>query len=446
MKKKKSTVGGIASALLALLLVFMLRPLFAPGRGGTGNYDSYGGPVLPMTALEGADGLEVGRNVNFDFSAYEEKRETILDRGSAVITDTYELRNPTAEPVTVKLVYGFEGQFIDPAEQFPAISLEGQPVQTELIASVDAQSALHRAQSWESYRKILTEEDHLAEAMAAAPASETAVTVVRLSDFQYTLPEGASAIPVGTEPVFVGAEFEIPQGTIVWTPGFDISREEDGLWQVYSRGELTLYFQGEVPEKIQPVANIGYNIRENTGLTVQDWQEERSSASLGECVADAARDYDFWAENDGYPNPGLLTRELLLEGALKLLAQPDYRFPSGQIRAIRDLFYDTVTDIRLLYHVFEVTIPAGESVTVEAVFTQEPSYDFTGAKKCREGYDLVPTFGSVLNFTEQTSSLTGVEFIEIRNQNFGFDLKKGITEVALDLNVERYFLDVTAKE
>ena len=36
MKKKKSTVGGIVSALLALL-VFMLRPLFAPGGGGTGD-------------------------------------------------------------------------------------------------------------------------------------------------------------------------------------------------------------------------------------------------------------------------------------------------------------------------------------------------------------------------------------------------------------------------
>ena len=68
----------------------------------------------------------------------------------------------------MKLVYGFEGQFIDPAEQFPAISLEGQSVQTELIASVDAESALHRAQSWESYRKILTEEDHLAEASGTA--------------------------------------------------------------------------------------------------------------------------------------------------------------------------------------------------------------------------------------------------------------------------------------
>ena len=446
MKKKKSVVGGILSALLAVLLIFTLRPLFAPGGGGSGDYDSYGGPVLPMTALEGAEGLEVKRNVDFDFSAYREKRETILDSGSAVVTDTYELSNPTAEPVTVQLVYGFEGQFSDPEEQFPAISLNGQPVQTELLASVDWENALHRAGNWEAYKKILTEEDHLAEAMATAMVPETPVSVVRLSDFRYTLPEGRESVPVGTEPIFVGAEFKIPRGTTVWTPGYDISREEGGIWQVYGREELILYFVGAVPEEIRPVANIGYNVRENTMLTVQDWKEERAISDLGACIAAASREYDFWAENDGYPDPGFLTRELLLEGALKLAAQPDYRFPSGEIRAIRDLFYDTVTDIRMLYHVFAVTVPAGESVVVEAVFTQEPSTDIGGPKKHREGYDLVPTFGSSLQFTEQTSSLSGWEYIAIEKQNFGFDLKKGITEVTLDLDVERYFLDVVSQE
>ena len=100
----------------------------------------------------------------------------------------------------------------------------------------------------------------------------------------------------------------------------------------------------------------------------------------------------------------------------------------------------------MLYHVFAVTVPAGESVVVEAVFTQEPSTDIGGPKRHREGYDLVPSFGSSLQFTEQTSSLSGWEYIAIEKQNFGFDLKKGITAVTLDLDVERYFLDVVSQE
>ena len=445
MKKRIISVGGIVSVLLAVLLAFTLRPLFVPGGSGIGNYDSYGGPVLPMTALEGAETLEVKRNVNFDFSAYKEKWENVLDSGSAVITDTYELHNPAAESVTVKLVYGFEGQFCDPEEQFPTISLDGQLVKTELFASVDAESSLHKAKNWESYKKILTEEDHLAEAMAAASVPDTPVTAVRLWDFQYTLPEDAASVSVGTKPVFVGAQFVMPEGTTVWTPNYRMTRGEDGLWQVYGLGELTLYFQGAVPEEIRPVANIGYNVGKSTILTVQDWQEERFVTNLGDCIAAAARDYDFWTENDGYPDPGKLTREQLFQGALKLVAQPDYRFPSGEIRAIQDLFYDTVTDIRMLYHVFEVTIPAGETVTVEAAFTQEPSTDIGGPRKPREGYDMATTVGSCLNFTEQTASVTNWEYIEILKQNFGFDLKKSITQVALDLSVERYYLEVAAE-
>lgn len=444
-KRKGLSAGGILTVLALVLVPLAIGVFLMPGGGGSGNYSSYAGPVLPMTAVRGGENLEVRRNVNFDLSAYEQERKNGLDTGAAVITDTYELTNTTPESVTVELAYGFEGQFTDPAEQFPAISVDGQPLQTEILASVDTDGALHRADSWDAYKKELTETDHLAAALTPAEVPEIPVTVVRLSGFRYTLPDSAEAVPVGTDPVFVGAEFAIPEGTTVWTPHFHMTRQEDGLWQVYSREEVELYFVGAAPEEIRPVANIGYNVRENTILTVQDRQEVRFASALTELLHKAAMAYDFWAENEGYPDPGFLTPERLFQGALKRIAHPDYRYASGEIRAMSGVFYDVVSEIRMLYRVFEVTVPAGETVTVEAVFTQEASYDFGGPKKYREGYDMATTLGSNLNFTEQTSSLTGWEFIEIVKQNFGFDLRKEITEVKLDLAVERYYLDVRAK-
>lgn len=445
-KRKGLSAGGILTVLALVLVPILIGVLLMPGGSGSGNYDSYAGPVLPMTALGGTEGLEVRRNVDFDFSPYQKQRQNLLETGSAVITDTYELTNITFEPVSVRLAYGFEGQFTDPEEQFPRITLDGQPVMTEIYASVDADGDLHRAGNWEAYRDVLTRQEPLSAALTPAQVPEVPVTVVRFSDFRYTLPENAGAVPVGSEPIFVGAEFAMPEGSTVWTPHFDMTRQEDGLWQVYARGEVELYFEGTVPEDIRPVANIGYNVTETSVLEVQDRKEERFSSSLGACLEAAAEDYNFWAENEGYPNPGLLSPGQLLQGGCKLLAQPDYRFASGEIQSINGLFYDVVSDIRMLYRVFEVTIPAGATATVEAVFTQEPSHDFAGPKQYREGYDLVPTFGSSLPFLEQRASLSGWEYIEIRKQNFGFNLRKGITEVDLDLKVERYFLDVAAKE
>lgn len=445
-KRKGLSAGGILTMLALVLVPILMGVLLMPGGSGSGNYDSYAGPVLPMTALSGAEGLEVRRNVDFDFSSYREGRQNLSETGSALITDTYELTNTTSGPVTVRLAYGFEGQFTDPEDQFPRITLDGQPVMTEILASVDADGDLHRAGSWEAYKDVLSQQEPLSAALTPAQVPEVPVTVVRLSDFRYTLPEKAGSVPVGSDPIFVGVEFAIPEGCTVWTPHFDMTRQEDGLWQVYARGAVELYFEGTVPEEIRPVANIGYNVTETSVLTVQDMKDERFFSTLGACLEAAAVDYNFWAENEGYPNPGLLSPEQMLQGACKLLAQPDYRFASGEIRAISSLFYDVVSDIRMLYWVFEVEIPAGATATVEAVFTQEPSYDFAGPKQYREGYDLVPTFGSSLSFLEQRASLSGWEYIEIRKQNFGFHLKKGITEVGLDLKVERYFLDVAAKE
>lgn len=445
-KRKGLSAGGILTVLALVLVPVLMGVLLMPGGSGSGNYDSYAGPVLPMTALSGAEGLEVSRNVDFDFSSYKQGRENLLETGSAVITDTYELTNTTSEPVAVKLAYGFEGQFTDPEDQFPRITLDGQQVLTEIIASVDADGDLYRAGSWKAYRDVLIQQEPLSAALTPAKVPEVPVTVIRLSGFRYSLPETAKSVPVGSEPIFVGAEFAIPEGTRVWTNHYDMTRQEDGLWQVYARWEVELYFEGTVPEEIRPVANIGYNVTENSVLEVQDRKEERFSSTLGACLKTAAEGYDFWAENEGYPNPGVLSPEQLLQGACKLLAQPDYRFSSGEIRAISGLYYDVVSDVRMLYRIFEVEIPAGGTVTVEAVFTQEPSYDFAGPKQYREGYDLVPTFGSSLSFVEQRASLSGWEYITIRKQNFGFDLRKGITEVGLDMQVERYYLDVAARE
>lgn len=442
-KRKGLSAPGILTVLALVLLPILLGVFLMPGGGGSGNYDSYAGPVLPMTAVSGAEHLEVKRNVDFDFSAYARERKTILDTGSAVITDTYQLTNTASEAITAELAYGFEGQFTDPAEQFPCITVGGSPVQTTLVASVDPEGALHRAYNWDAYKQVLTQEDFLTSALSPAGPGAFPVTALRFSNVTYRQPQQEDVI-------HYGIQFTWPEDTDIWVRDYGMTTWDDETkqYQLYFRedmGDGWMFVRGKLPEDISFVGVSGYNIRENTILQDVTMEMEISEADLYEHLWEFAQVYDFWAIHDGYHNPGMLTPELLYDSALRLLNDPRYHNPSGEVQALSSVLYEAVTNIRMLYSTFSVTIPAGEMVTVEAVFNQEPSTDIGGPKEPREGYDLATQLGSVLHFTEQTSSLTGWEHIEIKRQNFGFDLKRGITAVTLDISTQRYYMDVFGK-
>ena len=97
---------------------------------------------------------------------------------------------------------------------------------------------------------------------------------------------------------------------------------------------------------------------------------------------------------------------------------------------------------RVMYAAFDVTIPAHGSVTVSASMHKEASCDYIGKKKNVDGYDLATQLGSTLALTEQRASVSNTEEIRIVDNNFGFDLDAGITQVTLDPEVEHYWMQV----
>ena len=100
---------------------------------------------------------------------------------------------------------------------------------------------------------------------------------------------------------------------------------------------------------------------------------------------------------------------------------------------------------RVGYAAFEVTIPAGESVTVTAQLTKEHSYNFWGSGYGREnvdGYDFLTGAASKLFFTEETAELLTRGSVEIMEQNIGFDPENGVTEVTIDPDAEHLYLNV----
>jgi len=133
-----------------------------------------------------------------------------------------------------------------------------------------------------------------------------------------------------------------------------------------------------------------------------------------------------------------LTAELLFSYGI-LGDTPVERYDTGMLE---DIFSGVYSNGRVIYLSFEVTIPAGERITVEAAMRKEASVDYIGRDKDKDGYDMATRLGSDLVFTGQTASISGFDEIEIVDQNFGFDLANDITSVMLDLAQEHYWMQI----
>lgn len=444
--KKRISSTGIILIVMLIGMWLALRMFINPSGSGSGEFNSYRGPVLPMTSLNGAEGVDVKRNVDFDFSPYQNYKDySNLGKGAAGITDTYVLTNTTGETKTLELVYGFQGQFIDHPEEFPTITVDGVEIHPELYPSVDTEELVWDAHNFDRYSQVLTENDFLAIALQQTEELDIPVTAYHFTDLAYEGSEVAG-FPMLT------VQFSLDENTLVWESGRVSSQTlDDGRQQMMfrvDRGEAWVFTAGGTLIDPEFGGNKDYNITETSAIDGVTFKLETYETTLSEAIWGLAKDYDFWAieGQDTYPNTGWLTAELLVDGTVKRIHAKDYMKVSDQQIDIDGMFYDVVTDSCMMYLVFPVELEAGQSITVEAAYIQEPSLDISGPKHYREGYELATKLGSDLRFTKLTSTLSNTAPIELGEQNFGFDLENGISEVSLDLSVERYYLEVKIKE
>ena len=103
--------------------------------------------------------------------------------------------------------------------------------------------------------------------------------------------------------------------------------------------------------------------------------------------------------------------ELLLKavaGSVVNYANTIARYDSGMLD---EVFSDAVSMARVFYLAFDVTVPAGGSVSVTAAMRKEPSMDLYhggDSENWRDyGYDLVTRLGSNLTFTAQRALPSG---------------------------------------
>ena len=436
------------------------------GANGGSTFMSYAGPVFPLTALNGVEGLAAERDITLDFASWASSGSYSTD---LLVTDSYTLTNPTAEDKEVTLLYPFTASLSGLDRYIPALTVDSTEVETALHAGSytggflgaggadDGESwNLSQLDNWEEYKVRLSDGSYLAHALREYPDLTDIPAIV----YEFTDPWGEERSSAAGRPnPTIGVEFHLDfNKTSILSDGFN------GMSQRIEKGWM--YQEFSIPQpgwadygKTRYLIVIGEDIWDMTTggyATGGSWDAPptveadvtvtRYETDLDTVLRQAAGQmFRSWQQNREDVESvgfelyyGLLCDYLMTYGVLS--DNPAMRYGNGWLW---DMDFEVVD--RVFYLETTVTVPAGGSVEVTAEMTKAASFDFYGGRNENlgvYGYDLVTQLGSTLTFTGQTATLEDRGQIQIVRQNFGFDLENGGKTVTLDPAEEHYYLEV----
>ena len=477
-------------------ILFFWGPAAGGGAGNEGtSYMSYAGPVFPLSSTSNVDGIEVTRHTNWDLSPYKSKLITeqmhpdipentesyTYDKyeTASIVTDQYVLTNPTDTEITLSLMYPFAARFSDSIDLMPQIKVNGATVSTEFLAGKysgsfspaigdedsEEELNLHNISNWEAYKALLSEDLYFSEAQKDFPSLDIPITVYEYANLTYT------GDKEDINPTFAVHFKHDSSKTTLSGWGWNAGGWEDdgtgyyGCSRVYIPGgndidKGAVVYLIVIGEDIETPTVVGYKDggcdkgEEIKGIT---YDAKKYETTMKDFIIDvyfsefdSTSEYVYYSEDAEEPSLlSLLTKDMALGYIAQLMYDDGILSGDGIERYglgwLEDYVYDYPQMSRVMYVTFEVTIPAKDSITIDATMIKEASVDYVGNNKHRNGYDMVTTLASPFSFTKQTASITNFDDIVILDQNFGFDLENGITEVELDVKEEHYWMDVYKK-
>ncbi len=452
------TAMAAAVAVVAVAGLSVL-PRMGGAAGGMGVTDniapaegmaflSYAGPVLPLTVLDGPEGLPATREVSWDFSGAAEGRGSALYQ--VTVTDDTVIRNDSEGAVTLTVGYPATASLQDKGDALPVLTVDGAQTETAMLwGDTGTGGVWESAQlsSWEDYQELLGDGRYLSEAREEPPSLEQQVTVWEVVDSTAPAVDHAKMAPT------LAIRFQVDEArTQVFTYGFNgASFEEDGNRQydyfVPRQGDRDsrrlLIFLGEAPEEYTmegyengacetPLEGVTGRMTSFTTTlrALMDQLVEEELAGMGE---------------------ELLTRLEAVRGAVhrlvgRLLTMEEKDYSSYYLEDVLSYVYASQ---RVAWCTAKVTVPAGGEVRVTAQYQKAPSYDFACAgqgEAGRFGFDMAAGLGSNLRFTMVTAQLENTEGLVLEEQSFGFDLAKRITRVELPPEEDYFYMVVKRKE
>ena len=368
------------------------------------------------------------------------------------MTDRYTIQNSSGEACTATVLYPFVSSLSDLEALRPQLSVDGAGTETAIYpgafpgwfgpASPEPEQAeqrwnLRHAESWTEYQTLLSGSY---QSDALAPKSLPGQTAYVYS---FTA-SGNTTASAATLAITVDAD---PEQTTILTYGINGYGLDDATGQPqYS------YFTNEHRQSLHLLAVLGQDL---TGCAMQGYTDgsceqgkeldtlegtvTRTELPLAELLRQiAAAQLGADASADEVKRLAAAAAELLTQYGV-CSATPAERYSEGRLD---DLLQDAETVQRVCYAAAEITIPAGGTVCVEAVFRKPHSFDFFGFyNELVDGYGIMTT-GSALTLQNQTARLDTHGLVTIYGQNFEFDGQGNA--VPLSAQTEYYYLNLTA--
>ena len=452
------TVRSTITLLLAFLLTAALcgcaasSPGESPGSAPAKPVDatdfmSNAGPVFPLTLAQAEPALFADRELLLDCAPYAEENTAAI-----TVTDRYTIRNDSGEDCTVTVLYPFVSSLSDLDSLRPSLTADGAAVRSTLYpgafpgwfgpASAEPELAEERwnirhAESWTEYQTLLTG-SYQADALAPRTLPEQTIYV-----YSFTA-SGETTANAATLAITVDAD---PEKTTILTYGINGYGQDEATGQPqYS------YFTNEHRQSLHLLAVLGQDL---AGCAMQGYTDgsceqgkeldtlegtvTRTELPLAELLRQiAAAQLGADVSADEVKRLAAAAAELLTQYGV-CSATPAERYSEGRLD---DLLQDAETVQRVCYAAAEITIPAGGTVCVEAVFRKPHSFDFFGFyNELVDGYGIMTT-GSALTLQNQTARLDTRGLVTIYGQNFEFDGQGNA--VPLSAQTEYYYLNLTA--
>ncbi|MGE4276738.1 MAG: hypothetical protein AB7E30_06090 [Lawsonibacter sp.] len=469
---------------------------------------SYAGPVFPLTLKEENAAITAVRDITLDFAPWvpvwvsneeeaaartdltQAERQEVLDdynewfpeggyaqsSTDMIVTDSYVLTNDSDTDQTVNVLYPFISSLGGLTQKTPSLTQDGRVLETTVHAggyvggfqgvpgiggTSEEQLNLDPPSSWENYQALLTDGSYLQHALGGYPDfTEIPATVYKFTNAWG--PEESDKIPNPSIRVTFDLDYE---ETKVLSYGFhsmswDEERAQMGQgFSIRNPGEYgygTPYYLIVIGDdvrnmEIQGFATGGWDTEEQVeaGVDVERYETDLdsvlktvTSTMFQSYQQDRAVDDLRMVGVDYEMYYGLFCEYLTAYGVLS--DRPTARYDTGWLE---DLDFDSVD--RVFYLEAEVSVPAGNSVTLAAVQTKGASFDFHCTDTKNQGvygYDLLTQLGSNLTCAAQTATIEDRGQVEIVRQNFGFDLEGGVKTVPLDAGREHYYLEVRRAE
>lgn len=452
------TVRSTITLLLAFLLTAALcgcaasSPGKSPGSAPAKPVDatdfmSNAGPVFPLTLAQAEPALFADRELLLDCAPYAEENTAAI-----TVTDRYTIRNDSGEDCTVTALYPFVSSLSDLNLLQPVLTADGVAVKSTLYPgafpgwfgpaspepeNVEERWNIRHAESWTEYQTLLTG-SYQADALTPKTLPEQTVYV-----YSFTA-SGETTANAATLAITVDAD---PEKTTILSYGINGYGQNDATGQpqysYFTRvHNQTLHLLAVLGQDLTGCAMQGYtdgSCEQGKALDTLEGTVTRTELPLAELLRQiGAAQLGADTSADEVKRLAAAAAELLTQYGV-CSATPAERYSEGRLD---DLLQDAETVQRVCYAAAEITIPAGGTVCVEAVFRKPHSFDFFGFyNELVDGYGIMTT-GSALILQNQTARLDTRGLVTIYGQNFEFDGQGNA--VPLSAQTEYYYLNLTA--